>query len=108
MIEPITPAELKAWLEDNGREPPVVIDVREDWEHAHSRIDGSVHIPMQTMPERVGELDAGVDHVLLCHHGMRSYQVARYLAQNGFDRLYNLTGGIDAWASEVDPEMPRY
>lgn len=108
MIDPITPAELKAWLEDESRESPVIIDVRENWEHALAQIPGSVHIPMQTIPARVGDLDSGASHVLLCHHGMRSHQVAQFLAREGFDRLHNLSGGIDAWASEVDPAVPRY
>jgi rhodanese-related sulfurtransferase len=108
LIEPITPAELKSWLEDESRESPVLIDVREPWEHSLARVEGSVHMPMQTIPSRVAELDSSVPHVLMCHHGMRSYQVAQFLARQGFDRLHNLSGGIDAWASEVDPEIPRY
>ena len=108
MIEPITPAELKAWLEDEARESPVVIDVREEWEHARVHVDGSLHMPMQMVPTRVGELESGQAYVLMCHHGMRSYQVARFLEHHGFDRLYNLSGGIDAWANEIDPTLPRY
>ncbi len=108
MIEPITPAELKSWLEDAGRESPVVIDVREVWEHALARVDGTRHMPMQTIPSRLGELDAERPHVLMCHHGMRSYQVAQFLENQGFGHLYNLSGGIDAWAEDVDPALARY
>ena len=108
MIEPITPAELKSWLEDAGRESPVVIDVREAWEHALARVEGTRHMPMQTIPSRLGELDAERPHVLMCHHGMRSYQVAQFLENQGFGHLYNLSGGIDAWAEDIDPALARY
>lgn len=108
MIEPLTPSELKAWLDDETRESPVVIDVRESWEHALVKVDAALHIPMQTVPARLGELDAGQPHVLVCHHGMRSYQVAQFLKNQGFDRVYNLTGGIEAWAVDVEPGLARY
>ena len=108
MIEPLTPAELKSWLDDETRESPVVIDVREAWEHALAKVDTALHMPMQTVATRLGELDAGLPHVLMCHHGMRSHQVAQFLHTQGFDRVYNLTGGIDAWAEEVEPGLARY
>jgi rhodanese-related sulfurtransferase len=108
LIEPLTPAELKAWLDDEARASPVVIDVREAWEHALVKVDAALHMPMQTVPARVGELDPEQPHVLMCHHGMRSYQVAQFLKNQGFDRVYNLTGGIDAWARQIDPAMATY
>jgi rhodanese-related sulfurtransferase len=108
LIEPLTPDELKAWLDDETRESPVVIDVREAWEYALVKVDGTLHMPMQTIPSRLAELDASQPHVLMCHHGMRSYQVAQLLEDQGFDRVYNLTGGIDAWAEEVEPGLARY
>ncbi len=108
MIEPLAPAELKSWLDDEARESPVIIDVREPWEHALVKVDGTLHMPMQAVPSRVGELDPEQPHVLMCHHGMRSYQVAQFLKNQGFDRVYNLTGGIDAWAAEVEPGLARY
>ena len=73
-----------------------------------AKVDAALHMPMQTVPARLGELDAGQPHVLMCHHGMRSYQVAQFLKNQGFDRVFNLTGGIDAWAEEVDPGLARY
>jgi rhodanese-related sulfurtransferase len=111
MIESISPAQLQQWLADaasGGREAPVVVDVREPWEHAHVSVAHAVHIPMQTVPARLAELDPARAHVLMCHHGMRSYRVAEFLAQAGFERLYNLDGGIDAWAADVDPSLARY
>ena len=111
MIESITPAQLQQWLLEAAaaqREAPIFIDVREPWEHAHVSVADALHIPMQTIPARPAELDPARAHVLMCHHGMRSYRVAEYLQQAGFARLYNLDGGIDAWALEVDPSLPRY
>ncbi|MBC7781949.1 MAG: sulfurtransferase [Proteobacteria bacterium] len=86
----------------------MIIDVREGWEHQRAHIEGSLHIPMQSIPGRLGELDPAAAYVLVCHHGMRSYQVAEFMARHGFERLYNLSGGIDAWASAVEPGMARY
>jgi rhodanese-related sulfurtransferase len=108
LIEPISPAELKAWLEDSSREAPVFIDVREAWEHEHVNVEQALHMPMQMIPARLAELDPQRPHVLMCHHGMRSYRVAEFLEDKGFDRLYNLSGGIDAWAEDVAPGLKRY
>ncbi len=63
---------------------------------------------MNEVPGRVRELDAEADIVVICHHGVRSMQVAMYLENNGFGSVRNLTGGVDAWAHEVDPSMPKY
>ncbi|MDB5931868.1 MAG: Rhodanese domain protein [Polaromonas sp.] len=95
---------------------PIVLDVREPWElqAACVREDGFtlLAIPMREIPARVAELQAthGADHPVacLCHHGMRSLQVANYLAQSGFGEVVNLQGGIDAWSQLVDPGVPRY
>jgi rhodanese-related sulfurtransferase len=87
---------------------PVVLDVREPWEVAHGVIPGSVLIPMGELMSRVQELDPDREIVCVCHHGMRSMQVGLFLSRNGFDRVNNLTGGIDAWAQQIDPAMPQY
>ena len=111
MIESITPSQLRQWLDDaatGDREAPVLVDVREPWEHAHVSVVEAVHIPMQTVPSRLPTLDRARSHVLMCHHGMRSFRVAEFLREAGFERLYNLEGGIDAWAAEIDPSLPRY
>jgi rhodanese-related sulfurtransferase len=104
----ITPQSLQQWLADEGRKPPVLLDVREPWEYQTCRIDGSVLAPMNTIPARVQELDRGADTVVICHHGARSYQVGMFLERNGFSNLYNLQGGVNAWADQVEPTMPRY
>ncbi len=86
----------------------VFLDVREPWEFALCQIAGSVHIPMGDIPARLAELDSAALTIVLCHHGMRSYQVMHFLAQSGFSDLRNLHGGIDAWAREVDPALATY
>ncbi len=108
MIPQLAAPDLKAWLEDAARERPVVLDVRESWERALCAIEGSRHLPMQEIPSRVGELPRASDIVVLCHHGMRSLQLATFLAQAGFEKVHNLDGGIAAWADAVDPSMARY
>jgi rhodanese-related sulfurtransferase len=65
-------------------------------------------IPMRDVPARLAELNPDQPIACLCHHGMRSQQVANFLVQNGFDEVVNLQGGIDAWSREVDPSVPRY
>lgn len=104
----ITARELHAWLSDEHRANPVLIDVREPWEFERCRIAGSRMLPMRSLPARVGDLDAAAQTVLICHHGVRSYQVGMFLEQQGFEELYNLSGGLAAWARDVDPSMPTY
>ena len=91
-----------------GPDAPVVLDVREPQEIAVARFPGAVEIPMQSVPSRMAELDRNAEIFVLCHHGMRSAHVADYLAEQGFTRVGNVTGGIDAWALMVDPSVPRY
>ena len=107
-MQQISPAQLKAWLDDAGEDKPVLLDVREPWEFQHCRIAGAQSMPMGSVPARVQELDPEVPTVVICHHGMRSMQVAMYLQQQGFSKLYNLGGGVAAWAAQVDPAMPTY
>ncbi|KAF1027133.1 MAG: Sulfurtransferase [Burkholderia plantarii] len=104
----LTAPALAAWLADSSRPAPVLLDVREPWEIATASIAGSVSIPMQQIPARSEELDDEAEIVCVCHHGMRSAQVAMFLESRGFTKLYNLQGGIDAWSANVDPTVPRY
>jgi rhodanese-related sulfurtransferase len=100
--------ELAAWLADPARPRPVLLDVREPWEVALCSIAGSQAMPMQSVPARLQELDDEAEVVCICHHGMRSMQVAAFLERQGFTRVSNLTGGIHAWANQVDPAMATY
>jgi rhodanese-related sulfurtransferase len=85
-----------------------LVDVREPWEFALARIDGAINIPLGSLPTRWQEIDTTRPVVAICHHGMRSAQACRYLAHQGIASLINLTGGVAAWAEDVDPVMPQY
>lgn len=91
-----------------GDAPSVLLDVREPWEFNICHIDGSKLIPMHSLIARLAELDPHAETVVICHHGVRSRQVAHFLEQQGFSRVINLEGGVAAWAQEVDPMMPIY
>ena len=106
MIDDITPQELKDLLEKDL--PPKVIDVRQDWEYEKCHIEGSILIPMDEIEDHIDQFDPDEGIVLVCHHGMRSAQVAQYLVQTGFTNIINLAGGLDAWAREIDPAMEQY
>jgi len=104
----IRPAELKEWLDDPQREAPLLLDVRELWEFDRCHIDGAELVPMGTIPTQLTALDPNRETVVICHHGVRSYHVAKFLEHNGFNNVINLSGGVDAWAKEVDRTMPLY
>lgn len=104
-ISEITPRELQDLLA--GPNPPTLIDVREEGEAAICAIDGSTLIPMNALPQRVGEIPQDRPVALYCHHGMRSWMAGQWLSRNGYDAL-SLAGGIDRWAAEMDPAMSRY
>jgi rhodanese-related sulfurtransferase len=98
--------DVKARL-DKG-EDLVLIDVREPDEVAYCHIAGAVHIPLNEIPRRMGEIDKERETVIVCHTGGRSMQAALFLRARGHDNVYNLAGGIDAWSRTVDPAVPRY
>jgi rhodanese-related sulfurtransferase len=100
--------ELAEWLADEERTKPQLVDVREPWEYRICRIEGSTLVPMQSIPARLNELDSDRSVVCVCHHGGRSQQVAAFLTRQGFADVYNLAGGVDAWARQVDTAMPTY
>jgi rhodanese-related sulfurtransferase len=86
-----------------------LIDVREPWEFETAHIADSVLMPMGDVPARAHqELDPDERLVVVCHHGMRSMNVAVWLRNQGFEQAQSLMGGIDAWSAEVDPTVPRY
>jgi phosphoglycolate phosphatase len=86
----------------------VLLDVREPNEFDLCSLPGTVLIPLGDLPSRMGELDAAADVVVYCRSGMRSQKAIRFLAAHGFRQLTNVTGGILAWADEIDPSMPKY
>ena len=107
-VRPLTAPALAAWLADPARPRPVLLDVREPWEFATCRIAGALPMPMNEVPQRIDELDLDAPIVCICHHGARSLQVAAFLAARGADDVHNLTGGVAAWAHQVDPTFPTY
>jgi sulfur-carrier protein adenylyltransferase/sulfurtransferase len=102
-MQPIELAERREKGEDL-----TLIDVREPYEHAIAHLPGATLIPLNTLPERLSELDSSREIVLYCHHGQRSMRALELLERSGFRKLHNLRGGIDAWSREVDPSTPRY
>ncbi|MEP6825764.1 MAG: rhodanese-like domain-containing protein [Ramlibacter sp.] len=114
MISQVRPAALAAWIreQESSAGPALVLDVREPHELQRASVtaDGFelLAIPMNSVPVRLAELDPGRPVACLCHHGARSQQVALYLEHNGFTRVANVAGGIDAWTLELDPSIPRY
>lgn len=111
-MKQIRPIELDHWLRRCAsaadETPPLLLDVREPWEVGIARLPGSLNIPMNEIPGRLVEIDASRPMVCICHHGVRSMHVARFLANHGVDSIFNLAGGIDAWAREVNPDCPTY
>jgi rhodanese-related sulfurtransferase len=105
-MQTISAEELKEKL-DAG-EKPVLLDVREAWEYETCHIEGSLNISMSNVQKMLETLKADDEMVVICHHGMRSFQVASYLEGNGYDKIANLEGGIDAWAKSVDADMAQY
>ena len=95
-------------LIDSAKKKPLILDVREQWEYDICHIENSVHIPMGKITSMSDDLKSDEIIIVVCHHGIRSRMVAKYLVTKGFKDVINLTGGIDAWSSDVDPAMPKY
>lgn len=105
-IVQLTPQQVQDGLQKQPA--PLLLDVREEDEVRLCALPGSLHIPMNLIPLRHNELPDDVPIIVYCHHGIRSLNVARYLAHVGFENVANLQGGIDAWARQIDPSLPRY
>ncbi|MBE7941737.1 MULTISPECIES: rhodanese-like domain-containing protein [Ramlibacter] len=114
MVDQVRPAALADWLQQHtaGGPLPVVLDVREPVELRVAAVTPQgfelVHIPMNQLPARLGELDPARPVACLCHHGTRSQRVAQFLEAQGFADVVNIAGGIDLWSHERDPAVPRY
>ena len=107
-MKQITAPELAAWLADEGREKPLLLDVREPWEFERARIAGAELVPMREIAGRLDEINPAKPIVAICHHGGRSLQVALFLEKNGYNKVHNLAGGVDGWSKTVDPAVPVY
>ena len=98
---------LSSWGRGRGV-PPVLLDVREAWEHRYVRFPGSLHIPLSRLPENLDKIPHERSVIVYCHTGIRSLLACYLLLENGYREVSNLEGGIDRWASEEDPRIPRY
>ncbi len=99
--------QLQTHLE-NCEIQPLLLDVRQPWELDVCKIENSVLIPMSQIPTKIDSLDAVREIVVICHHGIRSRSVGRYLEHAGFSNIINLSGGVDQWAKTVDKLMATY
>jgi rhodanese-related sulfurtransferase len=97
--------EMAAYLQQAS---PLLLDVREPWEFEICHIEGSTNLPMGQIPQRVEDLLESGEIIVICHHGVRSQQVIRFLQGQMTASLINLDGGVDAWAREVDRDMHLY
>ena len=102
----ISPKELKTRLDKGDK--LVLVDVREEWEYSLAKLDGSILIPLGTLPQSLARLNRDLEIIAICHHGMRSADATNFLLQQGFPNVKNLVGGIDAWSTQVDRTVPRY
>lgn len=101
----ITPREVSERLQRG--EKLTLVDVRQHWERQVCRIEGSKHIPLDALPACLDEFDEGAEVVVYCHHGIRSLDATAWLRQHGVNAR-SLDGGIERWALEIDPKIPRY
>jgi len=104
-VQKIQANELSDYLQNSE---PLLVDVREPWEFEICRIPGSINIPMGQVPQHLETIREATECVMICHHGVRSLNVIRYLQQQGIEHSINLEGGVDAWARAVDVNMPLY
>ena len=86
----------------------LLLDVREPEEQVLAGVPGAVNIPIGLVPARLAEIPRDRHVFVLCHHGIRSWHVAQALLAHGWPRVANVAGGIDRWAAEADPRIPRY
>ncbi len=103
----LSPQQVFELIEKNENKS-ILLDVREDFENEICAIEGSINIPLQKISEAAEELDPQQEYILICHHGVRSQRAGTIMASQGFNKLINLVGGIDAWACNIANEMKRY
>ncbi|HEX4583495.1 MAG TPA: rhodanese-like domain-containing protein [Burkholderiaceae bacterium] len=107
-MKQLSVADLSQWLADTQRERPLLLDVREPWEFERCRIEGSELAPLGALERHLPAIDPERPVVCICHHGTRSFHAALALERRGWREVYNLVGGVDAWARQIDPSMATY
>jgi rhodanese-related sulfurtransferase len=106
VVREVSPAEYVR--ESAGQPARVLLDVREAWELEIAKLPEALHVPMAELPARLAEIDRDREVVVMCRSGGRSLKVAKYLEERGYPSVANLTGGILAWARDVDPTLATY
>jgi len=106
-MQQMTPTQLREHLE-RVETYPLLLDVRENWEFEICSIDNSLLIPMGQIPAKLDQIAPDQEIVVICHHGIRSANVCRYLEHQGYEQMINLAGGVDAWAKDIDINMAVY
>lgn len=102
----ITVNDLHARLQNN--EDILIIDVREDWELEKAKLPFAKHIPMGQISLSIDEFDKNSEIIIMCHSGIRSMVITQLLKEQGFAKVKNLKGGINAWSVHIDTSVPCY
>jgi rhodanese-related sulfurtransferase len=105
-VEEIEPLEFKRRADAGDKLQ--LIDVREPWEVAIAALPQALKIPLNELPQRLQELDPKLETVVMCKSGGRSRRAAAFMVSRGFERVANLTGGIDGWTRDIDPTLQTY
>lgn len=107
----ITPREALAAMQ-RADAPLLVVDVRTQKELAVASVPGAMHVPLDELASRAGEIEAAMGDerpvAFLCHHGVRSMKAALFMRQRGVEEAVSVAGGIDLWSIAADPSVPRY
>ena len=106
MIDEISVSELQIKIKKENNF--ILLDVRNIHEVLFSKIDSSIHIPMNEIPDRINELDSTKEIIVQCKSGKRSAKVCEFLLNNNFSNVKNLKGGIIAWSEEIDSSIIVY
>lgn len=106
MIKSLSPSEAKKLLEHQSSVK--LIDVREPWEYKITKIENAELIPLRELPKNLNKFEPNYTYIIYCHHGSRSFYACAYLLQQGIKEVYNLAGGINAWAIQVDRTIKKY
>lgn len=104
--ESISPQKLAERLEND--EEINLIDIREPLEFELAHLENAKFLPLSQFNEWINDLNPEEEIIVMCHHGIRSANLCMFLIRNGFEKVFNLDGGIDLWSKEVDSDIPRY
>ena len=106
-MQEMSALEVSEYLQQTETKP-FLLDVREPWEFDICRIEGAKLIPMRTVPGNIEQLDPQQETIVICHHGIRSRMVGKFLEQADFINIINLSGGMAQWYQQVDSSIATY